>query len=141
MGRLHTSGRARFVRRAAAIAAIVMGAALYALSAITSAGAQTLQPARPPSGISVVQVEGLIDPPNASLIEHSLRDAQRDNVMLLVFQLNSSGAIDTNVERLAHMMGSATVPVAVWVGPSGGNAKGGAALVALSAPVVSVAQG
>ncbi|MCU1430707.1 MAG: rane-bound serine protease (ClpP class) [Actinomycetia bacterium] len=117
----------------------VLVAGLGACLLRTPASAQQTQPRR--AGIDVVSVEGFLDPPNATLIERSVRDAQRSNAMLLVFQLHSSGAVDVNVDRLIDAMSRSTVPIAVWVGPTGANARGGAALFALSAPVVSVAQG
>jgi membrane-bound serine protease (ClpP class) len=93
------------------------------------------------AGVDVVQVQGLLDPSNASLIERSVRRAERDNSMLLVFQIDSGGAIDVDVDHLLDVVRGAKVPVAAWVGPSGAKAKGAAALLALSSPIVSVANG
>jgi membrane-bound serine protease (ClpP class) len=129
------------VRRTAALAALLGGVFALVLTAFVPAGAQTVSAGAPRSGITVVQVQGLLDPPNAALIERSVRDAEQANVMLLVFQFASSGAVDTDVAHLAGLVSNATCPIAVWIGPSGGNARGGAGLIALSAPVVSVAQG
>jgi membrane-bound serine protease (ClpP class) len=102
------------------------------------ASAQTEAPA---NGIDVVQVNGLLDPSNAALIRSSLRDAERRHSSVVVFQLDGSGAVDVDVAPLVRAFRNAKVPVAVWVGPSGGGASGATALLALSAPVVSVAPG
>jgi membrane-bound serine protease (ClpP class) len=91
--------------------------------------------------MDVVQVNGLIDPANAALIRSSLKDAARDHSKLLVFQINGSGAVDTDMTSLLHDFTHAAVPVAVWVGPSGGGARGAAALLARSADVAAVANG
>ncbi len=140
MRRMDTSKRAR---RAARCLFVLFAAVLGLPALLGSASAQTISPAAPAkrSGISVVQVDGLIDPPNATLIERSVRNAEQSNAMLLVFQLNSGGAVDVDVDHLASLISHATVPVAVWVGPSGANARGGAAVLAFAAPVLSIAQG
>jgi membrane-bound serine protease (ClpP class) len=101
------------------------------------AGAQTVSDGR----IDVVQVNGLIDPSNAALIRASLRDAERIHSSAVVFQLDASGAVDVDVNALLRDVTGATVPVTVWVGPSGGGARGAAALLARSAGFAAVAHG
>ncbi len=113
------------------------GGALVAGSFCAVAGAQTVNAGR----IDVVQVNGLIDPSNAALIRSSLRDAERVHSSVVVFQLDASGAVDVDVNALLHDLTHATVPVTVWVGPSGGGARGAAALLARSADFAAVAPG
>ena len=91
--------------------------------------------------IDVVQVNGLIDPANAALIRSSIRDAERFHSTVVVFQMDASGAVDVDVNALLHDFTHATVPVTVWVGPSGGGARGAAALLARSADFAAVAPG
>lgn len=88
-----------------------------------------------------MQVNGLLDPSNAALIRTSLRDAERRHSSVVVYQLDGSGAVDVDVAPLVRAFRNAKVPIAVWIGPSGGGASGATALLALSAPVVSVAPG
>ena len=57
--------------------------------------------------------------------------------MALVIQLNSRGATvsDERIVELAQQMRRSTVPIAVWVGPSGAQARGAAAqLVGIASP-------
>lgn len=122
--------------RAVAVSVLVL-AALG--SWVEGAGSATRDSGR--NGIVIVQVNGLLDPPNAALITKSLRDAARTRASLVVFQLDGSGAVDVNVDRLVRAIVRSPVPVAVWVGPSGGGARGGSALLALAASYVSVAPG
>lgn len=92
-------------------------------------------------GIDVVQVEGLIDPPNASLVRHSIGRAEHRHSTLLMFQLDSGGAVDVDIAALAQSVHDARVPIAVWIGPSGATARGGAALLAESAAILSISPG
>jgi membrane-bound serine protease (ClpP class) len=90
-------------------------------------------------GIEVVQVDGLLDPSNAALLTRVVHDAEDEDATLLVVQLAASGAVDTDVDALVELFSDATVPIGVWIGPSGSDARGASALLALSAPVVGMA--
>jgi len=110
---------------------------VFGASFCAVAGAQNVNGGR----IDVVQVNGLIDPANAALIRSSLRDAERSHSTAVVFQLDASGAVDVDVDALIHDLTHATVPVTVWVGPSGGGARGASALIARTAGFAAVAPG
>jgi membrane-bound serine protease (ClpP class) len=119
---------------------VFLGLGLIAVTTLTSLPAAAARTASLP-GIDVVQVEGLIDPPNASLVRQSIARAERRHSTLLVFQLDSSGAVDVDMAALTARVAAARVPVAVWIGPSGATARGGAALLAESAAVLSISPG
>jgi membrane protein implicated in regulation of membrane protease activity len=93
------------------------------------------------NGIDVVQVDGLLDPPNVALVESAVRAGAKNHSTVLVIQLAATGAVDANVDKLVDIVANATVPIGVWIGPSGADARGASALLALSAPIVSVAPG
>jgi membrane-bound serine protease (ClpP class) len=139
----------RRLRRTRAFLGLGLGFGLVAAGvAAAPSGASAVEPARaaaaaPASlpGIDVVQVEGLIDPPNASLVRHSIASAEHRHSTLLIFQLDSGGAVDVDMAALTARVAAARVPVAVWIGPSGATARGGAALLAESAAVLSISPG
>jgi membrane-bound serine protease (ClpP class) len=91
--------------------------------------------------IDVVQVDGLLDPANAALIKDTIKHAEQSDSRLLVIQLAGSGAVDSDVDGVIEAVANATIPIGVWIGPSGADARGASALVALNAPFVSVAPG
>jgi len=137
--------RTPHVRERAAAAAVVTLLALLACG-VGAADAREADAAAPPRdsgqrGIIVVQLNGLLDPSNAALIQSSLHEAATERVSLLVFQLDGSGGIDVDSAALARAVTASPVPVAVWVGPSGGGARGASALLALAAGYTSVAPG
>ena len=119
----------------------ICGLALVLTSLPAVAGAQNVGPATSTGRIDVVQVNGLIDPANAALIKSSLRDARAAHADVVVFQMSASGAIDVDMNALWNEFTHAGVPVTVWVGPSGGSARGAAALLARSADFAAVANG
>src|SRR4051794_981923 len=128
------------LRTAAAAAMVLLAVGLSAAGA--SARPRDTAPRNSgTNGIVVVQVNGLVDPSNASLISHSLRDAAADRASLVVFQLDGSGAVDVNTDALVGQVFNSRVPVVAWVGPSGAEAKGATGLIALATSNVSVAAG
>jgi membrane-bound serine protease (ClpP class) len=128
---------ARRLRRGVALLALVVAVSVLVLDTI--AGAAT--PPVGKRGIDVVQVEGYLDPPNVSLILDAIDDANARQATLLVLQLKSSGAIDTNIDQVVRAIQRSRVPVAVWVGPSGAEAKGAATILLQAAHLAFVSPG
>lgn len=93
------------------------------------------------NGIDVVKVDGLLDPPTASLVRDAIREANRRRSTMIMLQLDSGGSVDVDVEPLLRDVRQSRVPVVVWVGPSGAKARGAATLLAEAAPVTSVSSG
>jgi membrane-bound serine protease (ClpP class) len=84
---------------------------------------------RPTPRIEVVQVVGLLDPVNVDLVADAVDGATPADVSLIVLQLDSGGGLDSDVEGLVDAITASEVPVAVWVGPSGSEARGDALLL------------
>ena len=84
---------------------------------------------------------GRIDPIQGDFIGRSLGKAERAGDEVVVIQLDSAGDLldDVALEALAFRIGHAGVPVAVWVGPSGARAYGGAARLVRAAAVSGMA--
>jgi len=93
--------------------------------------------------VSIIKVEGLIDPVMASFIDRSISEGEAAGVVAVVLQMDSSGSVvdDDVLVGLAKHIHEASVPVAVWVGPSGSSALGGAAQLAGAAERIGIAPG
>ena len=94
-----------------------------------------------PRLVVVIPVSGLIDPANESLILTSIKHANAQHAALIVLQVNSRGATDVQPSRIVAAVTASPTPVAVWVGPSGGRAKGLAAELAVAAPIAGMSNG
>jgi membrane-bound serine protease (ClpP class) len=138
MSQLHrpepTGGRRRPFLRLGVVLTVF---GLFVTFASGGAGAA----ARGTRTIDVIQIDGLIDPPNADLIVDAVHAADRDHSQLLVITLDSGGAVNVDPGRVLVAVRGSKVPVVAWVGPSGSKAKGLAALVALAASVTGVSNG
>ncbi len=123
----------------AAILTVLLG--LLAGTASASAAGPTDSTAQgatdAPATVVVVEAAGLLDEVLVSYIEDQIDEAGAAGYTAVVLQLNSPGAVvsDQRIISLARRMRDSTVPIAVWVGPSGAQARGAAAqLVAVATP-------
>ena len=128
----------------------ILGTALVAVGILVGlaapAGAAPVAPSQEGDDagrVSVIKAEGLIDPVLADFIEQSVIEGEEAGVIAVVVQLDSGGSVvsDERLVELATTIHEASVPVAVWVGPSGSQAIGGAAQIAGAAELVGIAPG
>ncbi len=93
--------------------------------------------------VDVVKVTGLLDPVMVDFIEGAVAEAESAGVTALVLQTDSDGAVvsDEDLAGLLSTISEASVPVDVWVGPSGSGLTGAAALLAAAADEVGMAPG
>lgn len=94
-----------------------------------------------PGYVSVIEVSGLLDRVLVDFIGTQVEKAEEQGAIALVLQLNSSGAVvsDDRLDGLVERIAEASVPVDVWVGPSGSQAAGEATALLAAARTVGVA--
>jgi membrane-bound serine protease (ClpP class) len=97
----------------------------------------------PVAYVAVIKVNGLLDPVMVSFIEDSIATAEAEGAVGLVLQASSSGAVvdDSEIAGLLDAMLASSVPVDVWVGPSGSTLTGAAAQLVGAADQVGMAPG
>ena len=103
------------------------------LCLVLSWAASAAAAGEPERHIEVVQVEGAIDPVVADLIKDSIRRAQTNGASVVILQINSKGALDTDPAELVEAVRNSRVPVATWVGPGKASAGGAAADLLMNA--------
>ena len=70
-------------------------------------------------GIDLIDVSGPLDRSALDFISDSIEEAARSRQELAVVQLNSRAVLDRAAyERLAELIESPPLPIAVWVGPA-----------------------
>ncbi|HEX2575945.1 MAG TPA: hypothetical protein VHK88_06310, partial [Aquihabitans sp.] len=124
--------------------ALILAAAILGLAGPAGAGPlRGAQDGADPGRVSIIEVQGLIDPVVADYIEESIEEGEEAGVVSVVLQLDSNGSVvsDERLVRLARRIHDADVPVTVWVGPSGSRALGGAAQLAGASQLVGLAPG
>jgi len=93
--------------------------------------------------VAVVKVSGLLDPVLVDAVSNAVSASERQGARGLILQTNSTGVIvsDAAYDALLDQIARSTVPVHVWVGPSGSKLTGPSALLVGVADQVGMAPG
>lgn len=133
----------RAVRRLSTV-----GLLIAALGALLLAFPQRVEAqetdATPEGGfVDVIKVDGLLDPIMVNFIEESITEAEHDDARWLVMQANTTGSVvpDDDLVHLIDRIRGASVPIAVWVGPSGSQLTNGPAWMGVAADELGMAPG
>ena len=131
---------------------LVLG--LLGSAATTPAGAQDTGTTVPRSNregggddragvVSVVSVNGVIDPVLLDFMNRSLDEAAAAKVVGVVFQTDLSGAAVSDADLVAFVrkMHDSPVPVDIWIGTTGSELTGRAALLLFGARSIGMAPG
>ena len=119
------------------LALICVGAGMLAASPAQATGAEALAP------VDVVEVSGLVDEIVADYIEESIDRSETNGAQAVILQMNTKGAVidRARMTTLLESIADATVPVAIWVGPSGSRLLGLPAQLLAVADVTAMATG
>jgi membrane-bound serine protease (ClpP class) len=93
--------------------------------------------------VAIIEVDGLLDPVLADFVEDQVVEAEEICAVALVLQLDSGGAVvaESRLDDLLATIEESTVPVGIWVGPSGSKATDQAVRLLAAAEVTGVAPG
>jgi membrane-bound serine protease (ClpP class) len=93
--------------------------------------------------VAVVEVDGLLDPVLVDFIDDQVHAAERACAVALMLQLDSGDAVvsDGELDDLIATIEGSSVPVDVWIGPSGSKAAGESVRLVAVAGVTGIAPG
>ncbi|MBF82770.1 MAG: hypothetical protein CL522_05180 [Actinobacteria bacterium] len=93
--------------------------------------------------VEVFEVSGLLDEVLSDVLSKALDEVQGSGARALILQVNSKQAVisDAELNEIAQQIKNSTVPIDVWVGPSGSSAHGKVAQLVSVADSVGVSIG
>ena len=106
---------------------------LLAIAAM-AVGAQAAGPR-----VDVLHVKGTINPVLANYIMRGIDQAEEDNAIACIIQLDTPGGLDTSMRDIVKNIVSAEVPVVVYVSPAGARAASAGVFVTMAAHVAAMA--
>jgi len=89
--------------------------------------------------INVLQAKGVINPVLVDYIERGIDQAEEDNAIACIIQLDTPGGLDTSMRDIVQDIVNARVPVVVYVSPSGARAASAGVFVTMAAHVAAMA--
>jgi membrane-bound serine protease (ClpP class) len=87
----------------------------------------------------LIKIDGAIGPATASYVERAIDLAASQKNVCLIVQLDTPGGLIESMEKIIRKFDAATVPIVVWVGPSGAKAGSAGCFITLAADVAAMA--
>lgn len=98
-------------------------------------------PAAERARVRVVTIHDPITPVTAQFLHRTLDDAARSEDRLVLVELDTPGGLDTAMREIVKNIFASTVPLAVYVAPSGARAASAGAIICLAADVCAMSPG
>ena len=89
--------------------------------------------------VALIKINGAIGPATASFIARSIDEARTQNAQCLVIQLNTPGGLLDSTQTIVQDFLGSTVPVVVYVSPTGATATSAGCFITLAANVAAMA--
>jgi membrane-bound serine protease (ClpP class) len=84
---------------------------------------------------------GVINPVAAEYLEDGIESAERADRDAVIIELDTPGGLDTSMRLIIKAINAATIPVIVYVAPSGSRAASAGTFITLAAHVAAMAPG
>jgi membrane-bound serine protease (ClpP class) len=89
--------------------------------------------------VASINVDGAIGPATASYISRSIEEARSQNAQCLIIQLNTPGGLLDSTQKIVQSFLGSTVPVVVYVAPTGATATSAGCFITIAASVAAMA--
>lgn len=127
-------------RRQRLIALVVLLGALALLAALSLGGRGSPAIAQTPQ-VSVVPVDGIIDPRMASFVVRAITQAEDAGARAVVLRLDTPGGLDDSMREIIKKMVNSPLPVIAYVSPSGARAASAGTFIMMASDVAAMAPG
>lgn len=111
---------------------------LLAFLILAVAGQASSQSARV---VKLAKFDGPVTPVLASYLDRAIGDAEAEQAAALIIELDTPGGSVDITTGITQRMTSASIPIVVWVAPSGAHAGSAGTFITLAAHVAAMAPG
>src|SRR5438105_278695 len=89
--------------------------------------------------VALIKIDGAIGPATASYVARSIEVARTMDAQCLVIQLNTPGGLLDSTQTIVQSFLGSTVPVVVYVAPTGATATSAGCFITVAASVAAMA--
>src|SRR5438105_11473903 len=93
----------------------------------------------PAEKVSLINVDGAIGPATATYVARSIEEARTQNAQCLIIQLNTPGGLLDSTQKIVQSFLGSSVPVVVYVAPTGATATSAGCFITVAASVAAMA--
>jgi membrane-bound serine protease (ClpP class) len=116
------------------VSALLLGATLRADAPVSPDSSSN-------SHVMVLRIDGEIEPILAQYISDGIAQAARQHDNLVLITMNTRGGLDDSMRKIVQAVLSSSVPVAIYVSPSGARGASAGFFILLSADIAAMAPG
>lgn len=88
--------------------------------------------------IDVLHVKGTINPVLVDYIERGIKQAEEDNAIACIIQMDTPGGLDTSMRLIIQAMDKAQIPIVVYI-PAGARAASAGFFITIAADIAAMA--
>jgi membrane-bound serine protease (ClpP class) len=89
----------------------------------------------------IIELEGVINPATATFLERGLEEAEKQEAGLVVIRLDTPGGLGSSMRSMVKAIMNSSVPVVVYVAPTGAGAASAGVMVTEAANIAAMAPG
>jgi len=89
--------------------------------------------------VSLINIDGAIGPATATYVARSIEEARTQNAQCLIIQLNTPGGLLDSTQKIVQSFLGSSVPVVVYVAPTGATATSAGCFITVAASVAAMA--
>jgi len=89
--------------------------------------------------VSFIKIDGAIGPATASYVSRSIDEARAQKAQCLIIQLNTPGGLLDSTQIIVQSFLGSTVPVVVYVAPTGSTATSAGCFITIAASIAAMA--
>jgi len=93
------------------------------------------------SEVTIIELEGPINPGAAAFLTRGLEDAEKSGSELVIIRLDTPGGLVPSMRMMVKGIMNSPVPVVVYVAPKGAGAASAGVMITVSAHVAAMAPG
>ena len=91
--------------------------------------------------VLIIRVADAISPATADFIQHGIKSAEKQQVACLIIELDTPGGLAESMHKIVRDILASTVPVVVYVSPSGARAASAGVMITMAADIAAMAPG
>jgi membrane-bound serine protease (ClpP class) len=91
--------------------------------------------------VTIIDLEGPINPGTATFMVRGIEEAEEGGSVLVIIRLDTPGGLATSMRTMVKAILNSSVPVVVYVAPSGAGAASAGVMVTVAAHVAAMAPG
>jgi membrane-bound serine protease (ClpP class) len=89
----------------------------------------------------IIELDGVINPATATFLERGLQEAEKRDVELVIIRLDTPGGLGSSMRSMVKAIMNSSVPVVVYVSPTGAGAASAGVMVTEAANIAAMAPG